>query len=201
MPTPPDLAALRATAAASSLAGNQAAFARFVGWDKGYITRLKQRGQIALAPDGQVDFTATLDRIIHHADPARELVRQQNAAKRAPDVPHGTPPLDDRKPDAPADSDSMQYATARARKEHWLAETARVDYEQRMGTLVEQGAIVAALEDAVAVFRFGLEHWSQRIAADLAHKDIDTVRATLRTEAQALLGELSGAFAARGGAA
>lgn len=197
MPTTP-LQTLHQQAAAANMAGSQAAFARFVGWDKAHITRLKQRGQVVLRADGQVDYAATIARIIGEADPARDAVRAQAAARRQA----AANALDDRKPDPDTDTaESAQYATSRARKEHWLAETARVEYERLVGTLVAQAEVEVALEDAAGIFRSALENMPHRLAPELVGKDVDAIRAMLRGEVQGVLKELSGAFAGQGGGA
>lgn len=203
--TTPDLHTLHAQAAAAGMAGRQIDFAKFVGWDKAHITRLKQRGLVVARADGAVDFAATLARIIAHADPARDRTRQVNAERRAaaaavvPAAAPRAPALparhaDDGPPDESRTPDKQGFAATRARKEHWLAETARVEYEKLTATLVEAAAVQAAVEDAAAILRSGLENLPHRLAPEFVGKDLDEIRSTLRAEAQKLLGEWHAAF-------
>lgn len=195
MREPPDLRALHAAAASQGMAGKQSAFAGFVGWDKSHVTRLKQRGQIVVRDDGLVDYAASLELILGNADPSRDAQRQR-AAERRPEPP-ARPPLDDGAPPEGESSDAMAYATARARKEHWQAEQARIDYERSIGTLVPRVDVEAAIDDASAVFRSALDNLPHRVAPELVGQEVDTIRAILRGEVQAVLQELTQAFASQ----
>lgn len=193
--------------AAGDSTGTQADFARFVGWDKSHITRLKQAGQLVMAEDGKsVNFAASLRRILDQADPARDAQRAEAAGRRPPaaaPAPESTqqaalPPGNEDDGALPAgDSASLSYATSRARKEHWQSELARLEYERAVGQVVPRREVELAMADAAMVFRQALENMPHRVAPDLVGKDLDAVRAMLKGEAQSILAELSRAFAQR----
>ncbi len=184
--------------AAGDRAGSQADFARFVGWDKSHVTRLKQAGQLVMAEDGKsVNFAGSLRRILDQADPARDAQRAE-AAGRRPAAAHSQPPGNEDDGALPAgDSASLSYATSRARKEHWQSELARLEYERAVGQVVPRREVELAMADAAMVFRQALENMPHRVAPDLVGRDLDAVRAMLKGEAQAILAELSRAFAQR----
>ncbi|HWH75563.1 MAG TPA: hypothetical protein VNV16_14995 [Methylibium sp.] len=173
---------------------SQAAFARYVGWDKAHVTRLKQLGHLVLADDGRVVFGASLRRIADHADPGRDAQRQA-AADRRPARASEPPAGSESEPDA--DGTEPKYASSRATKEYWAAKTAQVEYEKLTGELVSRTAVDKAVADAAMQFRQAVENQPHRLADRLVGKDLEQIRALLREDGQQLLGELQRGFAKR----
>jgi len=185
----PDLQRLAADAGART--GSQAEFARFVGVDKAHVTRLKQMGHLVLASSGAVEFGASLQRMAEHADPARDAQRQA-AAERRPQG-QGKPPDGDApgaEDDAEGEGAEPKYASSRATKEYWAAQTARVEYEKLVGELVSRSAVDKAVADAAMQFRQAVENQPHRLADRLVGKDLEQIRTLLREDGQQLLGEL-----------
>jgi hypothetical protein len=82
-----------------------------------------------------------------------------------------------------AESASGAYYEARARKEHYLALQAKLDYETRSGALVERGAVRRLAVEMGTVFRTSLERLPDQLASQLAAEpDGERVHALL-TEA------------------
>lgn len=186
-----DLLRLAQQAQQQGLRGSQAEFARFVGWDKSHVTRLKQLGQLVLA-DGVVDFAASLLRLAEHADPARDA---QRAVAAPPSSPQGTPEDEDE------DQGPTKYAESRATKEYWAAQTAKVEYERLVGAVVRREAVDKAIADAAALFRQAVDNQPHRIADRLVGLPLDRVRALLKDDGQQMLAELARGFAKRMAAA
>lgn len=189
--TPAQLLALATTCAGRT--GRQAEFAAFVGWDKSHVTRLKQLGQLELTADGLVDYPASLRRIADNADPARDAQRQVAAAKRAP-APEAAPAPPP--PAAPLDVDP-KYASSRADKEYWAAQTAKLEYEQLVGKVVYRADVDKVVADVTLQFRQALENQPHRLADRLVGLDLAAIRHRLRDDGQEILAELARGFAKR----
>lgn len=182
--TPAELLALATTC--QGRAGRQSEFAAFVGWDKSHVTRLKQLGQLEITDAGLVDFAASLRNISENADPARDAQRQV-AASRTPDVapPPAAPEVD------------PKYATSRADKEYWAAQTAKLEYEKATSQVVSRADVTKVVTDVVLQFRQALENQPHRLADRLVGKDLADIRGRLRDDGQEILAELSRGFAKR----
>lgn len=181
--TPAELLALAGTC--QGRAGRQSEFAAFVGWDKSHVTRLKQLGQLVLTDAGLVDYPASLRRIAENADPARDAQRQA-AAERSP-APEAPPP-----PEV-----DPKYATSRADKEYWAAQTAKLEYEKATGQLVNRAEVTRAVSDVVLQFRQALENQPHRLADRLVGQDLAAIRTRLRDDGQEILAELTRGFGKR----
>jgi hypothetical protein len=191
--TPAALRELAATCAGRI--GRQVEFAAFVGWDKSHVTRLKQAGHLVLAAEGAgVDFAASLQRIADQADPARDAQREQAAQRRETAAPAQPPAADD---DEPQDVDGPKYSAARATKEYWAAQTAKLEYERLTGELVRRADMDKAVADAAMQFRQAVENQPHRLADRLVGLTLDEIRARLRDDGQHMLAELSRGFAKR----
>lgn len=186
--TPAQLLALADTCQGRT--GRQSEFAAFVGWDKAHVTRLKQLGQLVLTDAGGVDFPASLRRIADNADPARDAQRQAAAERSAP--ADATPP-----PVPPAAEVDPKYATNRAEKEYWAAQTAKLEYEKATSQLVNRTEVAKVVTDVVLQFRQALENQPHRLADRLVGQDLAAIRARLRDDGQEILAELSRGFARR----
>lgn len=184
--TPVALLALAGTCEGRS--GRQAEFAAFVGWDKSHVTRLKQRGQLVLTSAGLVEFPASLRRIAENADPARDAQRQV-AAQRSPSTDNPRPPAS---PEV-----DPKYATSRADKEYWAAQTTKLEYEKATGQLVNRADVTKVVADVVLQFRHALENQPHRLADRLVGQDLESIRARLRDDGQEILAQLSRGFTKR----
>jgi hypothetical protein len=142
-------------------------YARRKGWVPSYVVTLCQQGRVSTwvacpgcgarvnARDaacscgqpiaGTVDFrTARIDPAIAdaelaaHQDPTKNGVRDRWAKER------GEAPAREstgKETDAPASQGGLSYAQAKAQREAYLAGLARLEYEQKSGTLVDVEAV------------------------------------------------------------
>lgn len=150
-----------------SQAVSQAEFARLIGVGRSYVTALKTAGRLVLDHEGKV--------LVEESKAA--IAQSSGAPERAAVV-------------QPAFSD------ARDKKEHYAAELARLDYEERCGKLIVAADVVAAVADSAVTLRTRLESFPDQLAPQLAAMDDEQqVRAMLAEQIEILLGELSGKFA------
>lgn len=166
----------------------QAEFARMMGWSRSYITALKKAGRLVLNAIGNVLVEPSIARIKETADPNRDDVAQRHAAERS------KPPTPDDEEEAEATIGGHDYQKARAQKEHYLAEQARIQFERDIGKLVEKSEVDAAVGDVVTAFRQRLENLPHRTAPELVGKDLDAIRATLKQEVHGALAEMEREF-------
>ena len=66
-----------------------------------------------------------------------------------------------------------------------------------LGVLIERVAVEAAIEDVMTTVRQALEQQPHRVAPMLVGQDLDYIRATLKQETAAVLGEMVHNFAKR----
>lgn len=138
-----------------------AAFARHIGRDKAYITRLKQRGRLVLMDDGQVDVAASLKRIEETKGRSRPDVAARHQRER--EEPAKTePPTGEEGAGDSTDPNSRAYwdrreAAAKAKlKEIELAKT--------RGDLVLREDVDFVLNDFGATWRGLLDNLADRLA-------------------------------------
>lgn len=171
----------------------QAEFARQIGVARSYVTALKKSGRLVLNAIGKVLVEESKKRIAETADPNRDDVAARHAETRTSQT--GNPENDEKPEDeTPAGHD---YQKARAQKEHYLAEQARIDFEKSIGKLVERAEVSAAIEDVTSIIRQALENMPHRTAPELVGKDLDVVRATLKQEIHNALAEMEREFSKR----
>ena len=168
----------------------QAEFARLIGVDRSYVTKLKRENRLVLDDSGRVLVEESKRRIKETADPNRDDVRQRWQEERG-----GT---DDDDGGGVEDSiENHDYQRARAKKEHFLAERARLDYQREIGELVPIADMRMAVADVVTTFRQALEQLPYRTGPELVGKDLDGIRAVLRQDIRAALSDMEREFSKR----
>lgn len=175
---------------------NQSKFAEIIGVDRSYVTKLKKQDRLVVDDDGLIDVDASVQRIKDTADPNRgDVVTRwkKERGDQALEVPQEIPPelTEDDSPE------EHSYQRARAKKEHFLAERARVDYLRDIGELVPIADMRAAVADVVTAFRQTLEQLPHRTGPDLIGKDLDGIRATLKQDIRAALSDMEREFTKR----
>lgn len=163
----------------------QAEFARLLGMNRSSVTRLKQAGRLVLTDDGLIDVDASRALMAETADPNRDDVAARHAATRGEET------------SPPPTAEGEGYQAARAKKERYLAAQAQLDYERSAGKLVERAEVEAAISDLIITFGQALDNMPQTVAPLVIAKDLDTIRATLRTEIRQLRVDLEKNCAAR----
>ena len=168
---------------------SQAAFARTLGVDRSRITRLKQDGRLVLTDAGLVDVEASRARILATAG-GRDDVVARWARERAGQAQIAAPAPDPAAVAGEPDAGQTTRADAMARKEHYLALQAKLDYERASGALIPRAEVQSALDDLVAFARAGIENLPHRVAGLLVGKDYDAILATLRQEVVGLMADM-----------
>lgn len=157
------------TAQTSATVGSQAEFARANGWEKSYVTKLKQAGRIVMTADGLVDFEASLARI----------KATSGAPERAAPAVQG-----------------VEFAKAQDRERFYSAELKRLEYEREVGRLIVRADVEAVVADMATVYRSGVESLSDRLPAQIAALGADEsrIRALLADEGEQLLRRVADRF-------
>ena len=185
-----------------SAAVTQAEFARLMGWGRSYITALKKDGRLVLDGEGKVLVEESRRRLAETADPNRDDVkaRWRNERGEQPAIEADAAdltPTDEGDIDQLPESKSHDFHAARAKKEHYLAEQARIEYERETAKLVEKAEVEAAVMDLITTFRQALENLPHRTAPELVGKGLDTIRAILKQEIFGYLSEMEREFSRR----
>ena len=145
---------------------SQSEFARHLGVGRSYVTALKKQGRLVLADDGKVLVAPSME----------SIAKTSGAPERAAVV---TP----------------NYSDAKERKEHYAAELARMDLEERIGKLMQADDVKAAIADAATTLRTRLESLPDQLAPQLAAtSDEQQVRAMLADAVEMALGEMAEQF-------
>lgn len=149
--------------------GSYADFARANGWAKSYVSKLKADDRLVVTADGRVDFAASLARI----------KGTSGAPERAAPAVQGT-----------------EYSGAQDRERYYNAELKRLELERETRKLLQAADVYAAVEDAAAIMRTGVEAWRERLAPQLAAigGEEPRIAALLAAECEALLERLSQRF-------
>lgn len=157
----------------------QAEFAKLLGKDKSYVTRLKQAGRLVMTADGLVDVEKSQALIAATSDPSRN-------------APASLPVSDQQHTANNETHIGDSYQTSKAVNEKYKALTAKLEYERASGKLVEAEAVRLFAADLGATFRGALEILPDRISAELVPlSDIDAIRAVLVEAFEQVLLDLS----------
>lgn len=160
----------------------QSEFAAILGKDKSYVTRLKQAGRLVLAEDGRVDVEKSQALIAATADPSR------NAAVEA----RTDAQLNQARAPSQQDAIGNSFQTAKAVNEKYKALTAKLEYEQASGKLVNADEARLFAADLAASFRGAVEQRRDRLAPVLAPiNDVEAIRAVLTEEDDQMLTDLA----------
>ena len=183
-----------------------AEFARHKGWRPGYVTGLRHAGRLVLTEDGKrVRVAESLVRIEATRDPSKVGVAERHAAGRAEraqaageDVGADVSPLPPRPaaaaPRADDDEGGSRYQRARALNEQYKAAQAKLDYEERIGKLVDAAQVRAAGAEAGAAVRRSLERLPNVISAQVDERDRDRVHTLITDHVEQAMTDLSRIF-------
>jgi hypothetical protein len=150
--------------------GTQAEFARAQGWQKSYVTKLKNEGRLIFTDDGLVDFEASLARI----------AQTTGAPERAAPAVQGKP-----------------YSDAQDRERFYSAELKKLELERETKRVLDAADVDSVVTDAGAIFRAGVEAWRDRLPPQLAALggDEQRIAAMMADECEQLLRRVSDRFA------
>jgi len=148
------------------------------GWDRSYVTKLQREQRIVLDPSGKlVDWRATDNLIGRTSDPSKLGVKRRWKEERreqqvyaqvhAPSAPVGVRMPEQPRIEKPAAPDSA-FHQARASKEHYTGQMAKLEYEWLMGLLVSRMRVENAAATIGRAMRDRLLGLPPRIAPELA---------------------------------
>jgi len=147
-------------------------FAAHIGCAKSYISKLSAQGRLVI---GQGDNAERIDVAATKA----LLADTTGAPERATEAAQTT-----------------LFVDSKDQKEHYQAQMAKLDYEERVGNLLQAGDVRAVVANAATSLRARLETLPDTLAPELAAtQDESRVRALLAGEIEAALAELSHQFA------
>ena len=151
-----------------------AEYARARGLTPGRVSQMKAEGKLVLSLDGLIDVEQT-DTLLSLTADSRGRPRGGADRKEAGAV-------------------AAALDTAKNRKEFYLAENARLDYEERCGRLLVAAEVRKSIADAATTLRVALEALPPRLAPGLAGKDEAHIQAVLTEHIEMVLKELAHKF-------
>lgn len=183
-------------------------FARYKGWRASYVTELKMAGRLVLDDAGRVRVRESLARIEQTQDPSKAGVAERHAAARAAKAaaPAGA---GDGEGDATAfaaaipgassghdgeDAGGNRYQKARAANEQYKALQSKLDYEERIGKLVDAAQARAAAAEMGTTVRRRLESLAPLVSAKVDERDRDQVFSNITTIVEQTLSDLERVF-------
>lgn len=180
-------------------------FARYKGWRPSYVTELKLAGRLVLTDTGRVQVRESLARIEQTQDPSKSGVAERHAAERAAKVVADAAVDSDASVFASAghndsrvsgddDSGGSRYQRARAANEQYKALQAKLDYEVRIGKLVDAAQVRAAAADMGATVRRRLESLAPLVSAQIDERDRDRVYTQITDIVEQTLADLERVF-------
>lgn len=137
-------------------------FADRIGVVPSYITKLGKDGRLVFTENGKhVLVESSIARIEETRDPGRDDVTDRH--KRNRDKKNNGSDGEQQ-----PDETNTSYSASRAIKEHYSAQTAKVEHEKLVGTLCETGAVHHAAGEAGTITRAIFENLADQIAPILA---------------------------------
>lgn len=173
-------------------------FARMLGVAPSYITKLRKLGRLVLDDRGRVVVEESRKRIRATSDPNRSDAADRWAQLRGTPVDlGGDEPRTETRTPAPGDDvagEPMSHADAKTLKEFYLAENARLDYEERCGQLLQRDEVRTITATAAVSCRAALEGLPRALAPRLVGKDETQILALLTEHMEVALSDLSAAL-------
>ena len=146
---------------------SRAEFARLRGWDRSYVTQLDKAGRLVFSPDGElVDVLASDKRISETADPSKDGVKRRWEDQRIQKTVYDDfDELEESRSERPEPS---AFHQARASREHYAGELARLEFEWVSGLLVSRIRVEDAAHTMGRQIRDRFMGMPARIAPELA---------------------------------
>ena len=152
----------------------RAEYARMRGWDRSYVTQLHQAGRLVMSDNDElVDWSASDALVEETADPSKDGVKKRWQEERLQKNVYDAvdfPALSDEgagvsRADKPAAS---AFHDARASREHYAGELARLEFEWVSGLLVNRMRVEDAATTMGRHFRDRVMGMASRVAPELA---------------------------------
>jgi hypothetical protein len=187
-----------------------------LGCSASYVNALRAAGRVVMADDGKhYLLAATRQRIRETADPSHQAVADRHTAARgaalalpgaagqgeaAAPAPIAAPAPAEAADDAVA-AVSPSFAEARALREHYQAQQAKLDWQVRIGELIERKAAEARMAAGYTATRARAEGWPDLLAPQLVGIDDEArIRGMLAEAVHLMLTELQRDLALADGA-
>lgn len=169
---------------------------------RSYVTQLKKEGRLVLTEDGRrVLVQASIELIQSTRDPSKAAVAQRHAAARGAKADGSTTGHEssDRGSVGIADEEpDHDYQVARAKREHYNAELAQMEFRKAAGDLMEAASVQTAVSGAVVALRTRIESWPMILAPQLVGRDEAAIVATLADHIEHALNEVANQFTKMG---
>lgn len=172
----------------------QSEFARQMNFKRSYVTQLKNEGRLIMAGK-LVDVEASIDLIESTRDPSKKPIADMHQANRE------SAGVVDRENDFVdviidnQEQDFNSYQQSRAKREHYAALQAQMQYEKEIGRLLDVDQVVLAVASGDAVIRNRLESMRDVLAPQLSiETDIDRIKSMITDYVDMILAELSRDF-------
>lgn len=115
-------------------------FARSQGWVPSYVSKLAKEKRLVYGPDGKlIDVQKTLALLGKTADPSKVGVAERHAQTRTQQLL--SLPSDDYIPGPPNGAGLPDFQRARATREHYMSELARVELDNTLQRTVERAVV------------------------------------------------------------
>lgn len=201
----------------------QKEFAKRLGVRPSYVSALKRRGRLVLTQDGRkVLYRASLERIQETRDPSKitpkppkgepapeaaaAMGRESTSERQEDDFPaqggvmdcqseNGRESAQERQEDDFPARSGVDYQSARARREHFNAKLAELEYRKTVGLLVEIDLVREVILNAGTTLRTHLEQMSERLAPRVLDAETESeIRAVILEEVETALGDMADTF-------
>ena len=148
-------------------------FARQHGWNPGYVHKLKKRGILVMRIDENgkelVDVDASNAAIAAAKDPAKEYMQEVNQQQRQHHRGEHRGDLSGENTQTiKTSSSNATYHQAKTAREVYQAKLAQLDYEKKIGKLIEVDAVKAVLTKRILEIRDSIMLVPARLAPILA---------------------------------
>lgn len=150
----------------------QAELARLLDVSRAAVNKAVKSGRIVPGDDGLFDSVCAVE---DWKNNTRTAIKAASLPEKAKKKERGGQP---------------KYASARARRELAQARMAELKEARLRGMYCLTSEVEHAVASVVTDFRLRLEGVPNRIASELAHKDADRIRATLKQEIRAALTQI-----------
>ncbi|MBF0629223.1 MAG: hypothetical protein HQL91_13485 [Magnetococcales bacterium] len=171
-------------------------YARHRGVTHTAVTKALKSGRIQKEADGLIDPVKADRAWEGNTDPAlqREPARQ---IATAPPPPRPAKPIEDIQPRLGSEPQETKgvpnYALSRAVKEAYAAKLLRIEYEQKMGNLLEAAVVTKEAFEVASRTRDRLEKIPSQVSAELtAMTDRRAIETLLAKEIRSALEEIAG---------
>lgn len=171
-------------------------FAKVMGVNRSTVSRWKTDGRLVLTDEGLVDVEASKARIADTAA-GRDDVAARHAQDRGATLPAAETASTNTGDEGGDDGAENSRAYWVMRKERALALAAERNEAVAAGALIPRADVEAAVADVMTVARLAAENLPSHVSPLLVGKDLDGIRATLKSEIHDLLAQMARDFGAR----